>query len=221
MTSRPAVLATAAAIAVLAVAAAASSAVWRAWLVPPGAICRIGPSDLDTMLAQQQEENRGHSLSIQLAALQEELGRARLQCPLPDPPPRAEPPQAALPPDRWANRELAMMEGCWRRETAMTVTNTQTGRSIGVRSWVTCFNPQGTGTQRVVFEDGTECEGPVRAEFRPDGRLGITDTSDCVGSNRTVFQLEYSCQRISGELAVCDWVQPGQNRRGGDVRLRR
>lgn len=222
MGRRPAILATLGALVGLAVLAALLSPVWRPWFAPAAQLCRVNPGDLETLRVLQEAEQQGQALSVELARLRGELGTGRAACPLPAAPQgeaRAQP--AALPEDRWQQRDIAMMEGCWKRETEMRTQEQGTGRVLGVRRWETCFDRNGVGRQTVEWDDGLACTGPVRARFLPDGRLGIEDTARCTTQGRALFEARYQCRRVDDGLAMCDRQVPETGARTGDIRLRR
>lgn len=77
-------------------AAAAVATTWIGGPTPGALVCRIEPNDLDATLGLLREQQREQLLRRRLASLQDDLGRRRATCPLPEPPPL--PPQAALEP---------------------------------------------------------------------------------------------------------------------------
>jgi hypothetical protein len=86
-------------------ALAAFASPWIArWLAPEAGMCRVEQGDLDAMQTLLRERERERELRHRLAALEEELGRRRADCPLrgapppPPPPPAPEPPRQPEPP---------------------------------------------------------------------------------------------------------------------------
>ena len=81
-------------------ALAAFAAPWIArWMAPEAGMCRVEQGDLDAMQNLLRERERERELRHRLAALEEELGRRRAECPLPAaPPPPPPPPPAPEPP---------------------------------------------------------------------------------------------------------------------------
>ncbi|MCA3279808.1 MAG: hypothetical protein ING10_11110 [Roseomonas sp.] len=80
-------------------AIAAFASPWIArWLAPEPGMCRVEQGDLDAMQTLLRERERERELRHRLAALEEELGRRRAECPLPAPPPPPPPPPAPEPP---------------------------------------------------------------------------------------------------------------------------
>jgi hypothetical protein len=69
-------------------AIAAFASPWIArWLAPEPGMCRVEQGDLDAMQTLLREKERERELRHRLAALEEELGRRRAECALPEPPP--------------------------------------------------------------------------------------------------------------------------------------
>lgn len=68
---------------------------WRL-LAPPEAACLLDPREVDALARLTEAEARGRELASERARLIAEIGRRRLECPLPSPPP---PEPAAAPPD--------------------------------------------------------------------------------------------------------------------------
>jgi len=67
------------------------------WLAPEPGMCRVEQGDLDAMLTLLRERERERELRHRLAVLEEELGRRRAECPLPEPPPPPPPPPTPPP----------------------------------------------------------------------------------------------------------------------------
>lgn len=82
-------------------ALAAFASPWIArWLAPEPGMCRVEQGDLDAMQTLLRERERERELRHRLAALEEELGRRRAECPLPVAPPPPPPPTPAPEPPR-------------------------------------------------------------------------------------------------------------------------
>lgn len=80
-------------------ALAAFASPWVArWLAPEPGMCRVEQGDLEAMQTLLRERERERELRHRLAALEEELGRRRTECPLPAAPPPPPPPPAPEPP---------------------------------------------------------------------------------------------------------------------------
>jgi hypothetical protein len=79
-------------------ALAAFASPWIArWLAPEPGMCRVEQGDLDAMQNLLRERELERELRHRLAALEEELGRRRAECPLPAAPPAPEPPRQPEP----------------------------------------------------------------------------------------------------------------------------
>jgi hypothetical protein len=80
-------------------ALAAFASPWIArWMTPEAGMCRVEQGDLDAMRTLLLERERERELRHRLAALEEELGRRRAECPLPAAPTPPPPPPAPEPP---------------------------------------------------------------------------------------------------------------------------
>jgi hypothetical protein len=166
--------------------------------------CTLAPEDRAALDGQAQADARHDALQAELARLVQEQGRRRLQCPLPQ---RAEtpiPPPAPgpLPQDRWDRHDLAMLSGCWHRQTNMQTRDIDTGRLDSVQSWQLCFDASGHGTQAIRWDNGKSCNGPLTATFNADGTVAITAPAACTGTYRFV-RYTGVCQRLSEQEALC------------------
>jgi hypothetical protein len=74
-------------LALLGGAAAAATPWIAALLAPEPPVCRAAPGDMDALRDLMREQEREQQLRRRLASLQEELGRRRASCPLPEAPP--------------------------------------------------------------------------------------------------------------------------------------
>ncbi len=185
--------------------------------------------DLSSVLAEEAE--RQAVLKERLRGLERRLA-ALPACPLP-PPARAEPktvqseiaqPEPApegLDPERWRERDTALLKGCWSLDSDYTLRNITTGKRTRVTSWEMCFDAQGRGEQQFRLSDGRECEADVTAEFLDDGRLRINDEADvqCSGAS-SIFRRVTDCTLESNGQAACESRQPGRTGRSS-VRISR
>jgi hypothetical protein len=212
----------------LAVAAGLLLPLLAPWIIPSPASCTVSPEQLAMLRQQNTLTRRNHELYALLADLRDREGRERLQCPLPrqqalaEPPPVAAPlpppaapvpppaaaprppqPPPALPEDRWNQRDLSLLNGCWHKYTNMVTVQLGTGIRNSVRSWQLCFHGAGQGHQTIVWTDGATCNGDLRASFNSGGTLELKDVSNCQGSRRMV-PAESTCRRLSDSEAECD-----------------
>ncbi len=186
------------------------------WLAPVPAACSVVPGQLEAMRRQAAEDSRGAELRTLLATLTDAVGRRQLQCPVPmaaapapapapapavpAPPP---PPRADLPQEKWDERDLSMLEGCWTLASSMMVSNDNTGQSSPIASWRQCFDGHGAGRQTMVLRDGRRCEGPLGAVFTPESLLRVSEPSACRGTV-AITPTVRTCRRTSDTEAVCE-----------------
>lgn len=131
--------------------------------------------------------------------------------PVPSAPPQPPPP---LPADKWANKDLSALQGCWDLgHEAPTVM----GRTGGVRSQEECttkvgricFDANGHGVREQTIScprAGTmSCRAPVVGRFTADGIFQTTQRDvDCQGgSNATWVGRTLSCRRVDDTQAAC------------------
>ncbi|MDP3159136.1 MAG: hypothetical protein Q8N31_03910 [Reyranella sp.] len=165
----------------------------------------------------------GRKLAAELAALEADIKRALAQCkpvepppkpPPPKPPPvaQAPPPPPPLPADRWAQKDLTMLQGCWRLGRDTRGSLDQSGRSemCEVKAGRICFGNNGGGERQstsVCPSTGTiTCTAPITARFGNDTTLGTTQPA--VRCNPGTAQWNgppngLTCRRVSDTLALC------------------
>lgn len=155
------------------------------------------------------EVERGRSLQAQIDMLERELA-ARSDCTPQEirraaPPRQAEAEPPAIDQERWEQRDVGLLEGCWRLHSDYRVTHRDTGESVTVPYWRACFDAQGRGTQNIRMSDGTTCEGSVRAEFRENGKLRLRDAGDtpCSGGRR-LLRRDGDCDLDGAGGANCE-----------------
>jgi hypothetical protein len=174
---------------------------------------------LKAALDEAQADQR--TLKAELAALSADLRNKVEQCkpveakppPPPPPPPVAKaPPPAPLPADRWAQRDLGMLQGCWRlgRDTQASIGFSGNSEICAVRAGRICFQGNGTGERETTAQCpriGTiRCAAPISARFGNDNSLGTTQPvvrcSPAV-ANWAGPQNSLTCRRVSDTLAIC------------------
>jgi hypothetical protein len=156
---------------------------------------------------------RRAALEAEVAALQRRVA-ALPACP----PRRVDPPPEGIDPERWEDRDLGLLEGCWNLDSDMSIRDVGTGRASPVRSWRMCFDASGSGTQELVFENGVVCEGRVEAAFAASGALGLDDMADVqCDTGFRIFRRVSDC-RLDGRQAACTSDQP-YDPRGGRSRF--
>ena len=182
------------------------------WRFPPG-VCRVAPSTLALVRAGGEQAARAAGLEGELRGLLRELRAVRRHCelalaqpptPRPAPPPLVPPP--SLPRQAWNSHDLGMLKGCWHRYTNMATHSAVTGKIYPVTRWTYCFSTDGTGVQKVTWQDGVSCSNPVTARFNPNGTLTIQDVIPCgqaPHSPRELFLGRTICTRLSATQASC------------------
>jgi len=174
------------------------------WFVDKPATCTVVPGQLDAWRDETAMDGRGQELRTLLATLTEEVGRRQLLCPIAVlPPPAPAPPLADLPQDRWARRDVSMLEGCWSLYTGLHVGHGLADQ-VKVRSWRMCFDGRGTGQQTEALEDGRDCHGPLGATFAQDDLLLVTQPAPCIGAALHMARSEMLCRRLSDAEAACE-----------------
>src|SRR5476649_1072863 len=183
-------------------------------------------------------------LSSQRAALSDELRRTVEQCrmaevpkappspsPSPSPPKSQSPPSPApaptptptpapapaaqpLPVDRWANKDLTVLQGCWnlgRDAPTVVATSSFTRRQedCTAKAGRICFDANGHGEREQTIScpsSGTmSCRAPVTGQFGADGTFGTTQPDvTCTGaSTARLVGRTLSCRRVDDAHASC------------------
>jgi hypothetical protein len=174
---------------------------------------RTASDRLDTL------ETRRAALEAEAAALQRRVAALpvcqRVAAPPPPPlvvpqarPERPPPPPPGLDPERWQERDIGMLEGCWNLDSDYTMVVRNTGARRGVRRWQMCFDGNGGGRETQVFTDGTSCAGPIQARFRGD-RLEIDETQDVPCNDGTrITRRRTRCSLMPDGRADCSNMHP-------------
>lgn len=145
----------------------------------------------------------------------------------PAPPPVAEPDPEVIDRDRWGQRDLALLEGCWELDSNYRTTNVRTRVVTDYNDWRICFQPGGAGRQRMVGVANTRpprtvvCEDSLNAAFNDAGNLVISEPRNLQCNDRSfIYRREITCRLDSAGRARCDSLQPELGRRS-PVGLRR
>lgn len=166
----------------------------------------------------------GKKLAAEVAALEADIKRRLAQCkpveppkpPPPKPPPVAQapppPPPPPLPADRWAQKDLSMLQGCWRlgRDTRGSLNLRGRSEMCDVKAGRICFGTNGggerTSTSVCPSTGAITCAAPITARFGNDSTLGTTQRA--VGCRPSVAEWtgppnSLTCRRVSDTLALC------------------
>jgi hypothetical protein len=182
---------------------------------PPAPPPPVDPTPvLKTALDEARADQK--QLQAELATLSAGLKHRLAQCkaaePKPAPHPSAPPPPAPLPADRWAAKDLGMLQGCWRlgRDTQGNIGLGGRSQTCEVNAGRICFQANGTGQRETSAvcpgTGGIRCTAPITARFGTDNTLGTTQpavrcTPGVAGWNGPPNSL--TCRRVSDTLAVC------------------
>jgi hypothetical protein len=113
----------------------------------------------------------------------------------------------AIPEEKWDERDVSFLEGCWTLDASLAFRREGTEIVDRTTGWSMCFGADGRGTQKVSYSGGEECEVPIESRFLPDGQLEIDDAGpvDCSGPF-TMYPQTRTCARVDAQEAICDWI---------------
>ena len=150
---------------------------------------------------------RQRALEAEIAGLQRRVA-ALPACEVPAPvvPPEpvvTAPPAAApdIPRDRWDERDLSVLDGCWNLDSDYAMQDVQTRAISQVSAWQMCFDAAGRGQQTLRFPNGMTCSGPLGSTFNADGNLEIDDIADVACSQGA---------RIFRRISTCSLNREGR-----------
>jgi hypothetical protein len=181
------------------------------------------PPDPTPVLKAALDEAQGDekNLKAELAALQADLRNKVALCkpvepPKPPPPPVAKapppPPPAPLPADRWAQKDLGMLQGCWRlgHDTEGSIGVNGRVERCAVKAGRICFATNGTGERQTTADCPRtgiiRCTAPISARFGNDSTLGTTQPAVQCNPGGTGWNgppNSLTCRRVSDTLAIC------------------
>lgn len=155
---------------------------------------------LEALQAERRTlEQRIAALSRDLSAIQCEPVAPQLE------------PADPVDPDRWAARDLDLLDGCWELDSDYATEDRDTGETTRYDEWSICFptGSDGAGQQTMRSADGATCTGDVTARFTSAGQLVIEEPSDLTCSDGyVIFQRETTCSLASDRSLTCESVQP-------------
>lgn len=189
----------------------AAAALGLAMLILPA--CAVGLSFADACPPVQDPAPQARldtaaahraALEAEIAALQRRVA-ALPQCTapvaaLPETPP--DPPRD-IAEDRWNERDIGLLEGCWRLDSDYEMQRGRGGPVLRVRDWQMCFDAAGRGEQTQTFTDGTNCQGGITGAFGEDGRLRISDNGNVPCNNGFIERRVGTCTLTPEGRARC------------------
>lgn len=161
------------------------------------------PVAADPRLAAADADRR--ALEDEIAGLERELAQLRCTQPVAELPQRSEEDETMEDVIREGDEQA--LAGCWDLISDYSIRDQSTGASYPVESWQVCFDEQGQGEQRLRYENGVQCNGPVRADIS-SGTLRISDIGDLPCSNGfRIFERVTDCQLTGSGRVRCMQTQ--------------
>jgi hypothetical protein len=150
----------------------------------------------------------GTALTTKLAELQAELDGKLTRCP------KAElPKEPSFPADRWARKDITILEGCWVLGRPVAAVRGDLGSPTREENCTRtagriCFGSNGVGrheeTVSCPIGGSAHCSAPIRAKFEDDGTLHTTQPRvRCSDPSTYWLPYEHTCRRVDDNLTVC------------------
>ena len=177
---------------------------------PPAPAAAADPTPaLKASLGDAEADSR--KLQVELAAIEADIRDRLAQCkPVEPPKPKAPPP---LPADRWAQKDLGMLQGCWKlgQDTQASIGVRGRSEKCAVKAGRICFGGNGSGERRTTAvcpgTTGTiTCTAPITARFGNDSTLGTTQPAVMCNPAQASWNgppNSLTCRRVSETLALC------------------
>jgi hypothetical protein len=160
----------------------------------------------DRLAGERADSER---LASELAELRMRLATAR-RCS--DPSSRraavAPPSQSGIPNAAWDSQDLKHLSGCWRLSSDYRLRDINTEVVRPVTTWTMCFDEHGNGSHQMEIGAETTCSANVKAEFKGENRLEISDEKDitCV-NGLIIFKRQIACERATNGGVHCESSQ--------------
>jgi hypothetical protein len=117
-----------------------------------------------------------------------------------------------LPADRWAQKDLGMLQGCWQlgHDTEGSIGVNGRVQRCAVKAGRICFSANGTGERQTTADcprtGVIRCTAPITARFGNDSTLGTTQPAVQCNPGGTGWNgppNSLTCRRVSDTLAIC------------------
>lgn len=130
------------------------------------------------------------------------------------PPPARQPsaPGADFPEDKWASKDVSVLNGCWQlgREIKRPVSAREKNPDIclTIKTVRLCLDQSASGKAEVRGEDcpgsaSTSCEAPITAAFAGDGTLRMTTKPATCPDNTHWPKTVFNCRRVDDKALRC------------------
>lgn len=162
------------------------------------------PNNTPALRASLRESmSDGSKLASELASLQVQFKIKVASC---------EP--APLPSDRWANKDLSILKGCWvlgrdTRSWRGDIGSPEREDNCTIKASRMCFDANGRGQTEMTtvcpLAGAIYCARPITAQFANEGTFTATSPStQCQRGTLTHWQHEtISCRRVDDYHAMC------------------
>jgi hypothetical protein len=150
----------------------------------------------------------GKMLAVELAELQAELKSKLTECLQVEPPK-----QPSFPADRWARKDISILEGCWLLGRPVAAVRGDLGSPVREDNCTRtagriCFGNNGIGqheaTTTCPIAGRFCCSAPIRAKFEENGTIHTTQPRvRCSDALTYWLPYEHTCHRVNDNLAVC------------------
>lgn len=179
------------------------------------------PPDVTPVLRASLDQTMadGKTLAVELAKLQAELNFKVASCKPAEPP-------AALPADRWTQKDLSVLQGCWvlGREARWTDTRSRRPGECTATAGRLCLDGAGNGPIEMQVRcpspiGAYQCKAPAQAQFADDGTLRVQQPRGQCSSLTIWTSQSMVCKRVSDMQALCR--STSENGTTADVDFRR
>lgn len=104
---------------------------------------------------------------------------------------------------------LEALYGCWSLGSSYQTRDVDTGKITSYPTWRMCFDTQGNGVQIMQGDDGSTCEGPVRARIDEGMRLVLGEGGNLACSDGGyIHRRDIACGLADAGGVICGTLQP-------------